>query len=1513
MKIAAKVLRWMGGSLLALLVIQASLAFLLLRTQQGHNLFLRAALTQAASYVNGELAVGRLTSIGLLRGFTLHDVRIADPEGRPFILVDSLRVRYSVSDLLRRHIVLVPADIWGPTVVLETLQGDAQSNVGRILGDMGASDPSPNQRLLPFAQGQGSAGFSIALRQTVLHGGELLIRLPVEEPARSGRSVYEHLEGVGAGDYRLLVFDQIEARVSVADLLGPDLDGESIRLDQLSLVGQVLEEPFVISEFRGEVSRQGPGVQLEFDRLWLPGSELSGRASIDWGTPEGVWIEVEVDADVVQFDDFKWLEPRLPSGGGRMGLRVSGPIGRSAWRVVGADVEAEVEGGVSRMLGEVGFDLTELRFTETELALRPFHLGALSAWLPEPIPFAGAITGDVRLEGVLDALQVGGEVSFEDADRGIPPSTVVWEGSLDVRDGLGASDVEVTVEPLRYETLGAFLPDLQFRGEGRARFRAQGELASNIQISGEIEHNAGAGLRSVMFVSGVVQPAEDDVNLALAATFDALSLDGIAVGMGRNLPVSGLVSGTVQATGLVSDLLLSSSLETPGGPLEASIRLDLREPYSRYRVEAALDEFRLDQITSGLPEPTAVTGELLIDGAGAGLEALRGSADLAISEALIGRAQLEGLATRLRAVDGRLVVEELELRSPLIRVSGSGDLALREDQPDGSVALTWSADSLAVLRPVLRGEEVIAADTLTQLEREVLRLEGIDPDTLGAVEQVALAGTARGELLLRGGVRDLEGEGFAELSGAVFGGSSVTRSRADLRGSWRGADDWVAEAVLDFDTLSVSTLTFAYGSGGVSFRSGGSGDFDLAIQGLDGQDYATEGAIARDSIGVGVALRSLEIQSEGEEWRMEAPSRIRFEGSSILTDGVRILGPRTSPSAGDGPASIQARGRLDREQESDLTVELSGVDLDRLSRVVQTESLPSGVIDLRFSLEGPAENPRMQSDVLIRDFALNGTALTSLEGTLRYQDLSLDIGVAAEQEGRRLLLIQGRIPTDLSFGVVEDRFPDREIDLAITVDSLPAATALAFLDVLEEVQGSLDGDVLIRGTADQPRPRGEIRLTDGGLSIPGLGLRPTALNAQLQVREDYRVEVEAQARAGGTAEVTGVITLEDLRDPEFDLQLSSAGFQAVQRRDLTAEIQGDLTLTGFYSSPQIGGTANVERGELFLEEFVRGAEVIDLSDPRFFDVVDTTLVAGRPVTELAQNEFLQNLRVDVALSLEQDFWIRSLESTQGMDLEVTGDLGLTFDRPARELRLAGNLQAVRGSYTQFGRVFDVQTGTVEFVGTPGIDPSLSIQAVHRLRREAAEPLNVLANVGGTLQAPQVTLSSDAQPPIPESDLISYLLFGRPSYALASGEVSVVEGAAAGLSTTILNLGVSQLGSTFTRSLGVDYLSVSQAQQSGGLGAFRSPTGFFADTQIEMGRYVGQNVFLAVTLRPLTGLGAFRSTQLPGARLEWRFREYWSAEGFLEDRLARQGRSAFGELDNDFARVFGVSLFRDWGY
>src|SRR5690606_6182020 len=72
-----------------------------------------------------------------------------------------------------------------------------------------------------------------------------------------------------------------------------------------------------------------------------------------------------------------------------------------------------------------------------------------------------------------------------------------------------------------------------------------------------------------------------------------------------------------------------------------------------------------------------------------------------------------------------------------------------------------------------------------------------------------------------------------------------------------------------------------------------------------------------------------------------------------------------------------------------------------------------------------------------------------------------------------------------------------------------------------------------------------------------------------------------------------------------------------------------------------------------------------------------------------------------------------------------------------------------------------------------LNPSLDILAGYRVRRStigSGGDLTILVQLSGTVLAPTVALSSDTPVPLPEEDLISYLLFGQPSFELRGGFV-----------------------------------------------------------------------------------------------------------------------------------------------
>jgi hypothetical protein len=76
---------------------------------------------------------------------------------------------------------------------------------------------------------------------------------------------------------------------------------------------------------------------------------------------------------------------------------------------------------------------------------------------------------------------------------------------------------------------------------------------------------------------------------------------------------------------------------------------------------------------------------------------------------------------------------------------------------------------------------------------------------------------------------------------------------------------------------------------------------------------------------------------------------------------------------------------------------------------------------------------------------------------------------------------------------------------------------------------------------------------------------------------------------------------------------------------------------------------------------------------------------------------------------------------------------------------------------------------VRFFGDPDLEPALDITALHTIRETRPnsnrQDVRVRVNIAGTINRPTLALSSADNPPLPESDLLSYLVTGEPAYAL----------------------------------------------------------------------------------------------------------------------------------------------------
>src|SRR5690606_31855121 len=120
----------------------------------------------------------------------------------------------------------------------------------------------------------------------------------------------------------------------------------------------------------------------------------------------------------------------------------------------------------------------------------------------------------------------------------------------------------------------------------------------------------------------------------------------------------------------------------------------------------------------------------------------------------------------------------------------------------------------------------------------------------------------------------------------------------------------------------------------------------------------------------------------------------------------------------------------------------------------------------------------------------------------------------------------------------------------------------------------------------------------------------------------------------------------------------------------------------------------------------------------------------------------------------------------GLTTELAGRVRIITEEK-EEPKAQGKLQLVNGKYRTWNKVLDIQYGQVLFNGGPISNPALDIRAKRDIlpasvslnSLDTPEKVTVGVALSGTLKDKKLKMFSN--PAMPESDIISYLVLGRP--------------------------------------------------------------------------------------------------------------------------------------------------------
>jgi len=582
------------------------------------------------------------------------------------------------------------------------------------------------------------------------------------------------------------------------------------------------------------------------------------------------------------------------------------------------------------------------------------------------------------------------------------------------------------------------------------------------------------------------------------------------------------------------------------------------------------------------------------------------------------------------------------------------------------------------------------------------------------------------------------------------------------------------------------------------------GSADVALSGgLDGTDWA--GRLVRATL---APPRQSALTLEGPAQLAVSDGTVALEQACWRRDASRLC-----IDGEGGAAGWHARVDATSIALADLGVYWRG-DLEF-----------AGTVDATADVRGAGGTVTGKARLAVSSGAIRGVVDEERETLIAFEPGHAEVTLAA---GR----VDGLIELPLSGGgriaasVRVDRTTPARLAgrVQARVDDLGLLVAL--VPRVGRAEGALVADLELSGTIASPGLSGSARLDAGRLFLTDLGIELRDL--ELGLDTSGRTFTLSAAARSGEGDLHADLRVRPGADGE--------GWSAEGQIDGTRFTAADLPEARVVVSPQLRWRVDGHEVHVVGEVDVPSAQI----EPRDLSGAvraspDAVIVGQR--SDQPEPVPVWRVFADVHVVLGSEVTINAF----GLDGRLGGDLQIR-ERPGQLTSALGELRVEEGTYTIYRQTLTIERGRVLFDGGPIADPGLDVRAVRKPR-----DVVVGVNVRGTLRRPKVDLFSE--PPMQESQVLSYLIVGVPLGETSSGEQSAVATAAAALAT-------SREGTRLASDLGIEQVSVEQG--TGDQGA-----------SLVLGRYLSPRLYV--------GYGIGLMEQANSVRMRYDLTRRWTVE------------------------------------
>jgi translocation and assembly module TamB len=378
-----------------------------------------------------------------------------------------------------------------------------------------------------------------------------------------------------------------------------------------------------------------------------------------------------------------------------------------------------------------------------------------------------------------------------------------------------------------------------------------------------------------------------------------------------------------------------------------------------------------------------------------------------------------------------------------------------------------------------------------------------------------------------------------------------------------------------------------------------------------------------------------------------------------------------------------------------------------------------------------------------------------------------------------------------------------------------------------DLSGPLAVGADITGRFAAPVIRGSLRTQDGRLesSVTGMVIDHLASQAHFSGPQLIFSQISGQTAGKGTVSGSGSVTFSGGKTL-LNLAFNANNAQLLNRDDVAAQVTGPLQIKSDANGGLISGDLHLNKGRFQLGRASAAAAVPQLN------VRETGLEEEDVIEPAALHPWKLNLKLAGGNLQVTGLGINSRWST---NLQIGG----VADAP----RFTGTANLVQGNYDFAGRVFRLDRGVIRFRGESPVDPNLDIHAA-----ATVQGLDATVTVMGTGLKPEITFASN--PPMPQDELLSRILFGTSITNLSAPEALQLASAVAALQS---GNGSLDPINALRKAVGLDRLRIVPADVATG-----------QKTALGAGKYITRRLYVEV----VTDGAGYSATQVEYQVTRW---------------------------------------------